>query len=55
MVRPLADRHNVFLCEECGFGYADRRTAESCEAYCRAHHSCSMTITANAVYRPEDA
>lgn len=53
MVRPLDDRSGVLLCEECGFGYADRGTAEACEAYCTAHQSCSMVITAKAVYRPE--
>ena len=55
MVRSLPGRPNVFLCEECGFGYGDEKMARECEVYCKTHQSCSMTITAKAVYRPEDA
>lgn len=55
MVRPLEGRPEILLCEECGLGYADRVTAEACEAYCRTHQSCSLEITAKAVHpRPED-
>ncbi len=50
MVRPLQDRPGVFLCEECGLGYADRSSAEACEDYCRSHQSCSIEITAKAIY-----
>ncbi len=53
MVRTLPGRRGIFVCEECGFGYTDRGTAEACEAYCKAHYSCSLEITAKAVYRPE--
>ncbi len=53
MVRPLPGRPGVFVCEECGFGYANRGTAQSCEAYCSAHQTCSLEITAKAAYRPE--
>lgn len=53
MVRPLPGRPGVFECEECGFGYADRRTAEACEEYCMEHKMCSLEITAKAVHRPE--
>ena len=43
----------VFLCDICGLGYADRKTAQECEDYCRAHHdSCSAEISAKAVYVP---
>ena len=56
MVRPLQGRPGVFVCEECGLGYADRTIAESCEAYCRSHNSCSIEITARAIYPgPDDA
>ena len=54
MVRPLEDRPGIFLCKECGLGYGDRATAEACEAYCRSHQSCSMEITAKAVYSGQD-
>ncbi len=53
MVRPLEQTPGVFLCEECGFGYGDERTARECETYCEAHQSCSMEITAKAVYNPD--
>ncbi len=53
MVRELEGRPGVFLCEECGLGYEEERTAKACEAYCRANASCSMEITAKAVYHPE--
>ena len=43
----------VFLCDICGLGYADKKTAQECEDYCRAHHdSCSAEISAKAVYVP---
>ena len=43
----------VFLCDICGLGYADRKTAQECEDYCRAHAgSCSAEISKKAVYLP---
>jgi hypothetical protein len=43
----------LFLCDICGFGYADRKTAQECKDHCRAHHgSCSAEISAKAVYVP---
>lgn len=53
MVKKLEER-DVFVCEECGFGYKDKETAEECENFCRTHNSCSMEITKNAVYIPEE-
>jgi rubrerythrin len=46
-------QRTVYLCEICGFGYADDTTANSCEIYCRAHKSCSLQITKKAVLRPQ--
>ena len=44
----------VYLCDICGLGYADRKTAQQCEDYCRAHPgSCSAEISQKAVYLPE--
>ena len=41
----------VFLCDICGLGYADKKTAQECEDYCRTHNgSCSAEISAKAVY-----
>jgi hypothetical protein len=43
----------VYLCDICGLGYADRKTAQECEDYCRAHAgSCSAEISKKAVYLP---
>jgi hypothetical protein len=42
----------VYLCEFCGFGYADLETAEQCEEYCDTHGSCSLEITKKAIYKP---
>ena len=44
----------VFLCDICGLGYADKKTAQDCEDYCRAHlGSCSAEISEKAVYSPD--
>jgi len=45
----------VFLCEECGLGYADRETAKKCEDWCRKTGTCSLEITKKAVYFPNSA
>lgn len=50
MVHPLEDRPDVFLCDECGLGYASEAVARRCEAYCKEHQSCSIEITRDAVY-----
>jgi rubredoxin len=42
----------IWSCEVCGFGYAQRKTAEACEAYCKTHAGCSMEIIKKAVKRP---
>ena len=43
----------VFLCDICGLGYSDWKTAQDCEDYCRAHAgSCSAEISKKAVYLP---
>ncbi|HKZ88708.1 MAG TPA: hypothetical protein VJ300_00435 [Thermoplasmata archaeon] len=53
MVRPLESDASIFLCDECGLGYADRGTADRCEAFCSSHGACSLEITAHAVYVPK--
>jgi hypothetical protein len=47
------DGETVYLCDVCGFGYRDHETAEQCEDNCSKFHSCSIEITAKAVYYPE--
>jgi hypothetical protein len=46
------DSKAVFLCEICGLGYKERRTAEECEEWCRRTNSCSIEITKKAIYFP---
>jgi hypothetical protein len=43
----------VFLCDVCGLGYADRKTAQECKDFCRTNHdSYSAEISAKVVYVP---
>ncbi len=47
------DGKTVFLCDICGLGYAEKRTAQECEDYCRSHAgSCSAEISKKAIYLP---
>jgi len=53
MVREeLYKGKTIFVCEECGFGYAERKYAEMCEGFCRTNGACSMEITKYAVRKP---
>jgi len=47
------DDQTVFTCEICGFGYADRKTADECKEWCRKTRTCSLEITSKAVYIPD--
>ena len=51
--KKVGDR-TVFLCDICGLGYSDEKTAQDCEDYCKVHPgSCSVEISQKAVYFPE--
>ncbi len=39
----------VYVCAECGLGYADAATAVSCEEHCREHKACDPDIAKKAV------
>ena len=43
----------VYQCEDCGFHYEDRDTAERCEAFCKEKGMCSTDITANSIERKQ--
>jgi hypothetical protein len=43
----------IYLCEICGFGYADVDTAERCEQYCSSHNKSSPMLTGRAIYKPK--
>lgn len=40
--------NSLFQCTECGLKYKDKEWAEKCEAWCSAHQSCNLEITAHA-------
>jgi hypothetical protein len=42
----------AYICDACGFGYSDAKTALQCEEFCKKHRSCSIEITKKAIYRP---
>lgn len=44
----------VFACPICGFHYDDEKWAKECENWCRAHSSCSLEITKNALENQND-
>jgi hypothetical protein len=43
----------VYVCDACGFGYEEPKSAVECEEYCKKHNACSLKITKKAIYRPE--
>lgn len=43
------DNKELYQCEECGFHYESKETAEKCEVWCREHQSCNIEITAQAL------
>ena len=43
----------VFICDVCGFGYTNAKTALACEDFCKKNKACSPEIAKKAVYRPE--
>ena len=50
MVREVKIKDNdLFACEECGFAYIDKETAEDCEDFCKKYNACSREIIAHAV------
>jgi rubrerythrin len=52
-LEPIKPVEGVYYCPVCGYGYADRETAEECREYCSTHASCSLEITKRAVRKPE--
>lgn len=50
MVKEIAKNETVvYQCEECGFFYQDKETAERCQAWCGEHQSCNLEITKYAI------
>ncbi|MCH7940475.1 MAG: hypothetical protein IH842_00660 [Thaumarchaeota archaeon] len=46
-IKKEGKKYNI--CEECGFAYMDKETAQKCEDWCNKHHSCNLEITKSAV------
>jgi len=40
---------NIFVCEQCNFGYFAKELADKCEHHCKTKRSCSLEITKDAV------
>lgn len=38
------ESEDIYICEECGYRYKEKETAEKCEAWCRENHSCNLEI-----------
>lgn len=50
MVKQVQKSNQIlFQCEECGLYYADRETAEQCQAWCAKYKSCNLEIIKHAV------
>ena len=43
------DGETFFECGECAFKYADIKTAEECEKFCKTHGACNPEITGLAI------
>jgi len=45
----LSTSKELYQCEECGFKYAKKETAEKCQAWCKEHKSCNLEIIKDAI------
>ncbi|MDE2144704.1 MAG: hypothetical protein KGJ01_01905 [Patescibacteria group bacterium] len=46
------DNKKYYRCGECGLLYADKETAEKCQAWCSEHKSCNLEIIKYSVKEP---
>ncbi len=50
MVKTITQNdQEIYQCEECGFRYADKDTAEQCQAWCGKNKSCNLDIIKHAL------
>jgi hypothetical protein len=42
-------KNKLYKCPECGLHYADKATAEQCQAWCSQYNSCNLDITKQSV------
>ena len=43
----------IYICDVCGLGYSDAKTALECERYCAENKACSPEIAKKAVHHPD--
>jgi hypothetical protein len=41
------DGRTVYVCDECGYIYPEKKWAESCQTFCAENNACSIEITAH--------
>ena len=39
----------LYICEECGFDYEQKKWAEKCQEWCKQHQSCNLEINQHSV------
>ena len=39
----------LYICEACGFAYAEKEWAQKCQDFCAEYKGCSLEITSHAV------
>ncbi len=50
MVRKVRkEKKTLYVCEECGFAYEQKKWAEKCQRWCRKHQSCNLEIMQHGV------
>jgi len=55
MVKTITKENTeLYQCEECGFKYRDKETAEKCQAWCGEHNSCNLDIIKDAVQEEDN-
>lgn len=42
-------KEQLFQCPVCGLHYKNAAVAEQCEAFCSAHHACSVEIMEQSI------
>ena len=47
-IKTIRQARAYYICEECNMGYADKKVAEECEAFCKKHKSCNLELMKKA-------
>ena len=49
MIETRFEDKTVYMCEECGLIYKNKKIAEKCQKWCDKYKSCNLKITRNAL------